>query len=73
MITSKLGSKAQTTVPQAVRAALRLQEGDAIVYTIESDGRVFLSRAVMDHPLVDPFAIFSEWDSEADRRAYAEL
>ena len=73
MITSKLSSKAQTTAPQAVRAALRLKEGDAIVYTIESDGRVILSHAVMDHPSEDPFATFSEWDSEADRRAYADL
>lgn len=73
MITSKLSSKAQTTVPQAVRTALRLKEGDAIVYTIEPDGRVILSRAVFDQSLEDPFATFSEWDSEADRRAYADL
>jgi antitoxin PrlF len=73
MITSKLNSKAQTTVPQAVRAALRLKDGDAIVYTIEADGRVLLSRAVPGQPLKDPFATFSEWDSEADRRAYADL
>lgn len=73
MITSKLNSEAQTTVPQAVRAALRLKEGDAIVYTIDSDGRVLLSRAVPGQPLKDPFATFSEWDSEADRRVYADL
>jgi len=28
MITSKLTSKAQTTIPQPVRAALQLREGD---------------------------------------------
>nr|WP_245408976.1 type II toxin-antitoxin system PrlF family antitoxin [Rhizobium wuzhouense] len=38
MITSKLSSKAQTTIPQAVRAALRLKEGDVIAYAIEADG-----------------------------------
>jgi antitoxin PrlF len=73
MITSKLSSKAQTTVPQAVRAALRLKEGDVIAYTIEADGRVLLSRALSEPPSRDPFATFSEWDSEADRRAYADL
>ena len=73
MISSKLTSKAQTTVPQAVRAALRLKEGDAIVYTIEPDGRVMISRALADQPSDDPFATFSEWDSEADRKAYADL
>lgn len=71
MITSKLTSKAQTTIPQPVRAALHLQEGDSIAYVID-DGRVTLTKA----PAAiaeDPFATFTEWDSEADRRAYADL
>jgi antitoxin PrlF len=72
MITSKITSKAQTTIPQAVRSALRLREGDSIVYTLEDENRVVISRAA--EPLVDdPFATFSEWDSEADRKAYADL
>jgi antitoxin PrlF len=71
MITSKLTSKAQTTIPQSVRAALRLKEGDEIAYSIE-EGRVILTRAV-PLPQDDPFASFVEWDSEADRRAYGEL
>jgi antitoxin PrlF len=44
MMTSKLTSKAQTTIPQPVRAALGLREGDAIAYVIEP-GRVVLMRA----------------------------
>jgi antitoxin PrlF len=71
MITSKLTSKAQTTIPQPVRAALHLNQGDEIAYVIEGD-RVILSKAVAPTP-DDPFACFSEWDSEADRRAYAGL
>lgn len=71
MITSKLTSKAQTTIPQAVRTALRLREGDELAYVIEN-GRVILSRAGGDLS-DDPFATFGEWDSEADRRAYADL
>ncbi|OAN52451.1 AbrB/MazE/SpoVT family DNA-binding domain-containing protein [Magnetospirillum moscoviense] len=71
MITSKLTSKAQTTIPQAVRAALHLKEGDELVYVIE-DGRVVLTRAPSP-PNEDPFATFGEWSSEADRRAYAGL
>ena len=39
MITSKLTSKAQTTIPQPVREALHLREGDELAYAIE-DGRV---------------------------------
>ena len=71
MITSKLTSKAQTTIPQPVRAALRIREGDALAYRIDGN-RVILtkaSRAAQD----DPFATFDEWASENDRRAYARL
>lgn len=73
MITSKLTRKAQTTIPQAVRHALRLREGDEIAYSIE-EGRVVLTRArAADQPADDPFATFSEWDGEPDRKAYADL
>jgi antitoxin PrlF len=71
MITSKLTSKAQTTIPQAVRLALGLHEGDEIAYRIEDD-RVILTRAATEKA-DDPFHTFTEWDSEADRRAYADL
>ncbi|HYB58433.1 MAG TPA: type II toxin-antitoxin system PrlF family antitoxin [Alphaproteobacteria bacterium] len=71
MITSKLTSKAQTTVPQAVRAALRLRAGDEIVYTIDGS-RVILSKAPAA-PVEDPFATFSEWASDNDRQAYGKL
>ncbi|MCK9513894.1 MAG: type II toxin-antitoxin system PrlF family antitoxin [Burkholderiaceae bacterium] len=74
MITSKLTSKAQTTIPQAVRKALQLREGDEIAYRIE-DGHVLLTRvrARVPTPVDDPFATFSEWDSDADKAAYADL
>ena len=71
MITSKLAAKAQTTIPQPVRAALRLKEGDELAYEIEGD-RVILTRASAGS-IGDPFATFAEWDSEADRMAYAKL
>ena len=72
MITSKLTTKAQTTIPQAVRAALRLREGDEIAYAIEA-GRVVLTRARQDGVTDDPFVAFSEWESTADTEAYAGL
>ena len=64
----KLTGKVRTTLPRAVRAALRLKEGDTIACVIESD-RVILTRA--PGPQDDPFACFDEWADEADRRAYA--
>jgi antitoxin PrlF len=77
MITSKLTSKAQTTIPQPVRAALGVVEGDEVAYTIEP-GRVILSKAPPrpsrgGKMAEDPFGTFNEWDSEADRSAYADL
>jgi antitoxin PrlF len=71
MITSKLTSKAQTTIPAPVRTALRLTPGDELIYSVEGD-RVILTKG--DRGAVDdPFATFDEWSSEADRRAYGNL
>ncbi len=71
MIKSKLTSKSQTTIPQPVRRALDLRPGDELEYRIE-EGRVILRKSRSD-PGDDPFATFSEWDSDADREAYADL
>jgi len=71
VITSRLTSKAQTTIPQSVRMALRLEEGDELAYAIEGD-RVVLTKA-QPLPVEDPFGAFGEWDSIADRKAYDEL
>jgi antitoxin PrlF len=71
MIKSKLTAKAQTTIPQPVREALRLGVGDEIVYEIKGE-RVFLTKA-QGAPTDDPFATFTEWDSEADREGYGDL
>lgn len=71
MISSKLTSKAQTTVPRAVRAALQLGVGDTILYSIEHD-HVVMTKAVAPSPEIIT-ASYEEWDSENDRRAYASL
>ncbi len=72
MITSKLSSKAQTTIPQPVRTALRLREGDELAYQIKGD-TVILTRASQAGVADDPFLNFEEWDSAADRKAYGKL
>lgn len=70
MIVGRITAKAQTTIPVAVRRALGLRAGDAIAYELDGD-RVIMTKA---RPLADdPFATFSEWSSEADARAYADL
>jgi antitoxin PrlF len=72
MITSRITSKAQTTIPQPVRVALRLREGDEVAYQIEGD-RVVISKARAESGVDDPFATFHEWASEADRKGYADF
>ena len=44
VITSKLTSKAQTTIPQPIRTALHLKEGDEIAYAIEGERVSCLAR-----------------------------
>ena len=72
MIVSKLTSKAQTTIPQPVRAALRLEPGDELVYEIDEQ-RVILTKARRGGKTDDPFRTFHEWSTEADAKAYAGL
>lgn len=49
---STLTDRYQTTVPDPVRKALRLNKKEKIRYTIQPDGSVLLSRA--DHSESDP-------------------
>ena len=72
MIISKLTTKAQTTIPQPVRAALHLEPGDRLVYDID-DQRVILTKASSGGKTDDPFRTFREWSSGADAKAYAKL
>jgi antitoxin PrlF len=67
-----LTSKAQTTIPQPIRAALDLKEGDEIVYEIRGDA-VILCKARRVSAGDDPFRSFAEWSSAADRKAYGNL
>ncbi|MBV8358779.1 MAG: type II toxin-antitoxin system PrlF family antitoxin [Deltaproteobacteria bacterium] len=72
MITSRLTAKAQTTIPQPVRSALNLKPGGELSYQIQGK-RMILAKARRKRSGDDPFKAFYEWDSEADRRAYADL
>jgi antitoxin PrlF len=73
MITSKLTSKAQTTIPQVIRTALRLREGDEIAYSIEGDVVTIRKAPAVPAVAEDPFATFDEWNGDADRKAYRDL
>jgi antitoxin PrlF len=71
MITSKLTSKAQTTIPQAIRQHLGLQEGDLLGFAIEGE-RVRLFKPLPRRQAARP-SVFCERESETDQRAYEGL
>lgn len=71
MITSKVSSKARTTIPKPVREALRARAGSELAYKIERD-RVIVTKAKRVSA-ADPFPMFDEWAGENDSRAYADL
>ena len=72
MIPSKLTPKAQTPIPQPVRAALHLLPGDELIYEIDEQ-RVIITKSIRSGKTDDPFRTFSEWSSEADTKAYGKL
>jgi AbrB family looped-hinge helix DNA binding protein len=52
MPTAKLTSRGQTTIPKAIREALRLQPGDRVEFILEGD-QVVLRRAGADLTALD--------------------
>jgi antitoxin PrlF len=67
---ARLGAKAQVVLPREARQALGLKPGDSFAFVIDGDD-VRVIRAPADGD--DPFACFSEWASDADRKGYADL
>jgi antitoxin PrlF len=70
IVRARLGVKSQMVLPKPVRDALGLAPGDEFAFVITDDEvRVMRAPAAGD----DPFACFTEWASEADRKGYAGL
>ncbi|MBF0226743.1 MAG: type II toxin-antitoxin system PrlF family antitoxin [Desulfobacterales bacterium] len=58
---SKLTNRYQTTIPEMVRKALRLEKNDKIRYTINPNGSVVISRAEQEQendPILAQFLTF---------------
>lgn len=72
--TSKLTGKYQATIPAAVRQALGLKKGDWLAFDI-SNAEVRLRRATpVDLAYAQAVSgALSEWDSQADKRAFRDL
>ena len=72
---AKITAKGQTTIPQNVRAALKVAPGDLIAWEIEADGTARVRRV---QPLDLEYlrsleGTLSEWAGDADEKAYREL
>lgn len=69
-VKSRLGVKAQVVMPKRVRDVLGLKPGDEFAFVIHGrEVKLVPAPAAGD----DPFACFTEWASEADRKGYADL
>jgi len=66
---SKVSVKSQTVIPREVCERLKLKPGDTLRFRLTEEG-ILLDKAI---EAGDPFAAFSEWTSEADERAFADL
>lgn len=69
MIISRLTTKAQTTIPLAVRVALDVAPGDELGYLIE-DGRVVLTKVVAPAPVYRLEDLMADMDPVALREAF---
>lgn len=56
--TSTLTDRYQTTIPEPVRELLHLNKRDKITYTIDDSGKVLISRATEDDPVLGDFLAF---------------
>jgi len=72
---AKITAKGQTTIPQAVRAALQVRPGDLIAWEVAADGTATVRRV---QPLDLEYlraveGTLGEWAGAADEEAYREL
>lgn len=55
---STLTDRYQTTIPESIRESLHLEKRDKITYTIAENGKVLISRANQDDPILEHFLLF---------------
>lgn len=70
-VTAKLSTKSQAVIPKPIRDKLGVGPGDLVEFEIR-EGDVLIRRAATSDR-IDPFAVFHEWESEADEDAFADL
>jgi antitoxin PrlF len=68
---SKLSTRRRTVLPSAVCERLRISPGDRLHFLVDDSGvRIEKAAGATDG---EPLSAFSEWSSEADEEAFADL
>lgn len=71
---SKLTKKYQATVPEPVRAKLKLNAGDSIAFEIDNNSIRLRKATPLDLKFTSALApTLSEWESQNDEEAYNDL
>lgn len=75
IVTSKLTTKSQATIPEKVRKFLSLVPGDSVAFEMKENNKVEIRKAA---PIDFEFAFalegtLSEWFSSNDEEAYRDL
>ena len=75
LVSSKLTSKFQATIPKAVRDTLSLTSKDEVIYEILEDNTVILRKASpLDKAYLNGLdQALDEWNSDNDEQAYKNL
>ena len=67
MITAKVTSKSQTTIPKKIREKLDIHSNDTIVFEIEDDHAIIRKVKVVDTGYLKALeSTLEEWNSEED-------
>ncbi len=71
---AKVTSKAQTTLPLAVRKALKAEPGDTLMYRIGSEGVMVMRVEPMDWDYLRSLeTTLGEWNTVEDAAAFDDL
>lgn len=75
IITSKLTTKSQATIPQKVREILNLKPGDSVAFEMSENNKVAIRKATsIDVEFAQALeCTLSEWNSKNDEEAYCDL
>ncbi len=75
IVTSRLTTKSQATIPEKIRKILELKPGDSVAFEIGEDDKVVIRKAnTIDIEFTKALEnTLSEWMSENDIEAYRDL